>query len=151
MHDQMIEEEIDGVLQPTSIVSGEDEMEAFDLLFLAVNLLGLSILKLGIYDMLRLELLQDFSSEFRGTQVLAELGRAGKREVVRFGNHALFWLAGNFNRSSVVTYQELINCQRHLILRARDSDYITRFLSAGKGDLAIELLLELVDLIQACN
>jgi hypothetical protein len=49
------------------------------------------------------------------------------------------------------TYQEFIDCQWHLVLRARDSDCITCFFSAGESDLAVELLLELINLVQTSN
>lgn len=57
MHDQVVEQEVDGVLQTTSVVPGENEMEDFNLLFLAFNLLRLRLLKLCVYNVLSLELL----------------------------------------------------------------------------------------------
>jgi hypothetical protein len=51
----------------------------------------------------------------------------------------------------MATYQELVDCQWHLVFRARDSNCVTRFLCAREGDLAVELLLELVNLVETGN
>jgi hypothetical protein len=51
------------------------------------------------------------------------------------------------NASSKETNQEFINGLRYLILRARYRNYITCHLGAGKVDLAIPFLFELVNLI----
>jgi hypothetical protein len=82
MHDQMVEQEVDGIFEPTGIVSGEDQVESLNLLFSAVNRFSLAVLKLSINNMLSLELVENVSLEFSGAEMLAELGSGGKGEIV---------------------------------------------------------------------
>jgi len=93
MHDEVVEQEVDGVFQPTGIVPGKDKVEAFNLLFLSINGLGVAILKLCINNVLSLELVQDLRLELCRAEVLAKVGSRGERQIMRFGNHALYQLA----------------------------------------------------------
>jgi hypothetical protein len=76
MHDEVVEQEVNSVFQPTSIVPGEQEVKSLNLLFLSVNRLSLGILKLSFDDMLSSELLDNISLEFGRAEVFAELGGA---------------------------------------------------------------------------
>lgn len=81
--------------------------------------------------------------------MFGELARDGERKVMRLWDHALY----DVNLHSIgggeqaQSYQELIDCHRHLVLRAGDSNDVTSFFRARKGDLAVKLLLQLVDLV----
>lgn len=59
VHDQMVEQKVDGIFQPTGIVARKDEMKALDLFFLSIDGFGLRFLKLSIDNMLRFELLDN--------------------------------------------------------------------------------------------
>jgi hypothetical protein len=78
MHDKVVEQEVNSVFQPTSIVPGEQEVKRLNLLFLSVNRFSLGILELSFDDMLSSELLDDISLEFGRAEVFAELGGAGE-------------------------------------------------------------------------
>lgn len=60
---------------------------------------------------------------------LDQLGATSKHQFMPIGDHA----------------EKLINAMRHLPLGASNSDFVTRLLSARKVDLAVILLLKLVN------
>ena len=81
--------------------------------------------------MLGLELVENIGLEFGRAEVLAEFGGGGEGKIVGFRNHT----------------QKLVDCEWHLIFRTGHRNNVASFLSAREGDLAVELLLQLVDLV----
>lgn len=78
---------------------------------------------------LTLQLGDKIMRKFRRLQELDQLGAASKHQFMPIGDHA----------------EELINAMRHLPLGASNRDFVTRLLSARKVDLAVVLLLKLVN------
>jgi hypothetical protein len=85
----VVEQEVDGVFQPTRVVPGKDKVETLNLLFLTIDHLGLAILQLSINNVLSLQLVDDFSCKFGRAEVVAKLRSGGEGQVMRFRNHAL--------------------------------------------------------------
>lgn len=83
----------------------------------------------NFHFVLTLQLGDKIMRKLRRLQELDQLGAARKHQFMPIGDHA----------------EELINAVRHLPLGASDGDLITRLLSARKVDLAVVLLLELVN------
>jgi|TARA_R110002003_G_scaffold296_8_gene18672 hypothetical protein len=85
----VVQEEVNSIFQPSCVVPGENDVKALDGLFLSIDRLGLTILKLSVYNVLGLELIEDFRSKLCRAEVLTELSSAGKSQVMRFWDHTL--------------------------------------------------------------
>jgi hypothetical protein len=71
MHDQMVDQEIKGVFETTSIVSGEAEVDSLESLLLAIDHLSLRFFEVSFNDMLILQLVENVSFELRRAYVFA--------------------------------------------------------------------------------
>lgn len=80
--------------------------------------------------MLVLELGNQIMSEVRGFKELDQFGASSEDKIVLIRDHA----------------QEFVDAVGNLPLRSVDSHLITSLLSAGEVDLAVVLLLELINL-----
>lgn len=122
------EQEVDGVSETSCIVAREapDESSRGGAIFSGF----LRVLMNGNFHLvLTLQLGDKIMRKLRRLQELDQLSATCKHQFMPIGDHA----------------EELINTVRHLPLGASDSDLVTRLLSARKVDLAVVLLLKLVN------
>jgi hypothetical protein len=89
VHDKVVDQEVKGVLQSTSVVASEVEVKRLDCLLLALNSFGHGVLKASVNNVLSLELVQDLSLELGRAHVLGKLGSGRERELVSFWDHTL--------------------------------------------------------------
>lgn len=122
------EQEVDCVSETSCIVAREapDESSGGGAIF--SGLIGV-LMNSNFYLVLTLQLGDKIMRKLRRLQELDHLGAASKHQFMPIGDHA----------------EELVNAMRHLPLGASDSDLVTRLLSARKVDLAVVLLLKLVN------
>ena len=136
MGHQAGDQEVDGVLESTSVVSGVTQHHTifgsgrgrdrapFGSGGISVDIHG------GVNFILLLQFRADVLAKISRLEELPQLGGALEEQLVTLWDHS----------------QQGINCLGHLVLRSGNGYDITRKLGAGELDLAVPFLLELVNL-----
>lgn len=73
MHDEVVDQKVQGILETTGVVPGEAQMHRFDLLLFSIDGFSLHILYMRFDNVLISKLVENLRFELGGAQVLTEL------------------------------------------------------------------------------